>query len=61
MSSRKPDLYAIVANVYALRLIPVDPKSMIMLGGAMLLPFIPVVFMALPFAQILAGLKTLLF
>lgn len=59
--SATTDLYSIVANVYALRLVPIDLKSVIMLGSAMLLPFVPVVFLALPVEQILAGLKKLLF
>jgi hypothetical protein len=59
--SATTDLYAIVANVYALRLVPIDLKSIVMLGIALLLPFVPIVFLALPMAEILAGLKTLLF
>ncbi|RWP54833.1 hypothetical protein [Mesorhizobium sp.] len=59
--SATTDLYAIVANVYALRLVPIDLKSIAMLGIALLLPFVPVVFLALPMAEILAGLKGLLF
>jgi hypothetical protein len=59
--SATTDLYSIVANVYALRLIPIDGKSVILFGIAMLLPFIPVVFLTLPAEQILAGLKKLLF
>jgi hypothetical protein len=55
------DLYAIVANVYALRLVPIDLKSIAMLGVALLLPFVPIVFLALPMDEILAGLKGLLF
>ncbi|PTE11099.1 hypothetical protein C9427_07735 [Mesorhizobium helmanticense] len=59
--SATTDLYAIVANVYSLRLVPVDLKSIASLGVALLLPFVPVVFMALPAEQILADLKNLLF
>ncbi|TIO04491.1 hypothetical protein [Mesorhizobium sp.] len=59
--SATTDLYAIVANVYALRLVPIDLKSIVMLGIALLLPFVPIVFLALPMAEILAGLKKLLF
>jgi hypothetical protein len=59
--SATTDLYAIVANVYALRLVPIDPKSIAMLAIALLLPFVPIVFLALPVNQILAGLKSLLF
>lgn len=59
--SATTDLYAIVANVYALRLVPIDLKSIVTLGIALLLPFVPIVFLALPMAEILAGLKELLF
>ncbi|WP_157385633.1 hypothetical protein [Mesorhizobium sp. STM 4661] len=59
--SATTDLYAIVANVYSLRLVPIDMKSVAALGVALLLPFVPVVFLALPAEQILAELKGLLF
>ncbi|TAU72755.1 hypothetical protein [Rhizobium leguminosarum] len=59
--SATTDLYSVVANVYALRLVPIDLKSVVILLGAMLLPFIPVVFLALPGDQILAGLKQMIF
>ncbi|MDX8492102.1 hypothetical protein RFN29_10965 [Mesorhizobium sp. VK22B] len=59
--SATTDLYAIVANVYSLRLVPIDLKSAAALGTALLLPFIPVVFLALPVEQILAELRGLLF
>jgi hypothetical protein len=59
--SATTDLYSIVANVYAMRLVPIDIKSVILLGIAILLPFVPVVFLALPLEQIAAGLKKLLF
>jgi hypothetical protein len=55
------DLYSIVANVYAMRLIPIDLKSVIILSVAALFPFIPVVLLALPLDQIATGLKKLLF
>ena len=59
--STTTDLYSIVGNVYALRLVPIDAKSVVMFGIATLFPFVPVVFLALPADQILAGLKKLLF
>jgi hypothetical protein len=59
--SATTDLYSIVANVYALRLVPIDMKSVTMLAIALLLPFVPVVFLALPIEEILADLKNLLF
>ena len=59
--SATTDLYSITANIYAQRFIPIDIRSLIILAGAMIVPFIPVVFLALPTEQILAGLKKLLF
>ena len=59
--STTTDLYSIVGNVYALRLVPIDAKSVVMFGIATLFPFVPVVFLALPADQILAALKKLLF
>jgi hypothetical protein len=59
--SATTDLYAITANVYALRLIPIDISSLIMLGSAMLLPFVPVVVLTVPLDVIWTKLKGLLF
>ncbi len=59
--SATTDLYQVVANIYEMRLIPIDVKSLVMLVGAMLLPFVPVVLLAVPADQILTGLKGLLF
>jgi hypothetical protein len=59
--SATTDLYSIVSNVYALRLVAIDPASLAMFGGALLIPFAPVVLLAMPAEQILAGLKKLLF
>jgi hypothetical protein len=59
--SATTDLYSITANVYALRLIPMDHLSPILLGGAMLLPFIPVVVLAVPPDVIWSGIKQMLF
>lgn len=55
------DLYSIVANVSALRLVPIDIKSIAVLGSMTLLPFVPVAFLTLPSDQIVAVLKKLLF
>jgi hypothetical protein len=59
--STTTDLYSIVANVYAMRLVPIDFRSVAVFGVAMLLPFIPAVFLALPAEEILSGLNKLLF
>ncbi len=58
--SATTDLYAVVANIYEMRLIAIDVKSLVMLLGAMLLPFVPVVLLAVPMNDILSGLKALL-
>lgn len=55
------NLYSIVANVYALRLIPTEFRSVSILCGAALLPFLPVVLMTSSSEQILAGLRALIF
>ncbi len=59
--SATTDLYSIVANVQALRLVPIDLRSVLFLCGAMLIPFVPVVLLALPIEQIIAGMKALIF
>ena len=55
------DLYSVVANVRALRFIPVDGRSLIILGCAMLPPFIPVVLLAVPLEVIWSKVTELLF
>src|SRR5262245_51913934 len=42
------DLCGVVSNVYGLRFAPIDSKSLIGLALAMLLPFVPVVLLAVP-------------
>jgi hypothetical protein len=59
--SATTDLYSITANVYALRLVPIDVLSLMVLGGAMLVPFIPVVLLAVPMDVIWSSVKGLLF
>jgi hypothetical protein len=58
--SSTTDLYQVVANIYAMRLIPIDFRSVAMYGVAMLLPFLPVAFLIVPLDEVLAGLKSLL-
>lgn len=58
--SATTDLYQIVANVNAMRFIPVGLKDIGLLVGIMLLPFIPVVLLMVPIGTILAGIKGLL-
>ena len=54
------DLYSIVANVYQMRLVPIDITSFEILGIVMLLPFVPVVLLIVPVNEILTDLKALL-
>ena len=58
--SAATDLYQVVDRVHDMRLIPVDYKSVAVLAGATLLPFIPVVIIALPFDVMLDTLVGLL-
>jgi hypothetical protein len=59
--SATTDLYAVVANIYDMRFIPIDLRSIAILVAVMLLPFVPVLLLAVPIDQILSGLKGLLF
>jgi hypothetical protein len=59
--SATADLYAVTANVHALRFVPVDAKDIAALAIAMLIPFIPVVLLAVPADAIWSGIKGLLF
>src|SRR5207302_1329448 len=58
--SATTDLYQIVANVYAMRFVPVDFKSLLMLAGATLLPFLPVALLEMPLDALVTRLKELL-
>jgi hypothetical protein len=59
--SATADLYAVVANVHAIRFVPIDIKDLIALAVAMLLPFVPVVLLAFPLDVIWTQIKSLLF
>ncbi|MDT3686363.1 MAG: hypothetical protein RO009_15110 [Pseudorhodoplanes sp.] len=54
------DLYAVVANVHAIRFVPVGIKDLIMLAAAILLPFVPVVLLAFPLDEIWKSVASLL-
>lgn len=54
------DLYAIVENVHAMRFIPVELKDVAALVAAILLPFLPVVALAVPPQVIWQQIKSLL-
>ena len=59
--SATTDLYSVAANVYAIRLLPLDLKDLVVITGALLVPFVPVVLLAIPADQILSGLQKLMF
>lgn len=59
--SATADLYAIVSNVHAMRFVPIDAKDMFTLAIAILLPFLPVVLLAIPVAAIWTEAMKLLF
>jgi hypothetical protein len=58
--SATADLYGVAANVYALRFVPVDLKDLAALAAALLAPFVPVVFLAIPLDVLLKSLRSLL-
>ena len=59
--SATADLYAIATNVNAIRFVPIDLRNLIALTVALLLPFAPVVLLAIPVKTILQSLQKLLF
>ena len=59
--SATTDLYAIASNVYAIRFVPIDTKDVLTLIGALALPFVPVLLLAVPLNVILDQVKNLLF
>jgi len=59
--SAATDLYQIVSNVYGIRFVAVDRKDLIILTVAMLVPYVPVLLLAVPISVILAQARSLLF
>jgi len=51
--SATTDLYSITSNVYRMRLVPLDLRGLVPLAIATVLPFVPVVLVALPFERVL--------
>jgi hypothetical protein len=51
--SATTDLYSIASNVYHMRIVPLDLRSLVPLALATVLPFVPVILIALPFKQVL--------
>jgi hypothetical protein len=58
--SATADLYQVVSNVYEMRLLPVDLKSVVLLAGVALLPFLPVLLLAAPLDVILQRFAAIL-
>jgi hypothetical protein len=58
--SAMADLSQVVANANAMRTVPVDLISLIVLAGGILLPFVPIVLMTVPASVVFSALGTLL-
>jgi hypothetical protein len=59
--SATTDLHSVVSNVYAIRFVPVDLKNLIALAVALVIPFGPVLLLAIPVSTILQSLQKLFF
>jgi hypothetical protein len=58
--SATTDLYQIVSNAYDINFLPVNLRAVILLIVNTLLPFLPVLFLALPFEVVFEGLAKFL-
>ncbi|WP_395332258.1 hypothetical protein WBP06_04475 [Novosphingobium sp. BL-8H] len=58
--SAAADLFTVTGGVQSMRFIPVDPRSILVLGVATLLPFVAALFLTMPFDVVIATLKGLL-
>jgi hypothetical protein len=59
--SATADLYSVAANANAVRFVPVDLKNLIVIVGALLLPFVPVVLLAVPINVLWTSFKKMMF
>ena len=59
--SATTDLYQVVGNVFAMRFVPVDLRSVAILLAASLAPFVPAMFLSMPTSEVIAEIKGLLF
>ena len=59
--SATTDLYSVVGNVYGMRLFPLDFTDLVIFAVTMLLPFVPVVLLAVPSDVLWSSLKDMLF
>lgn len=55
------ELFQLVANVYKMRFLPLDPRSVLLLIGTTLLPFAPLLLVAAPLDVVLKDLVRFLF
>ena len=58
--SATTDLYQVVSNVYAMGVMPMDLRNLVILMLATLLPFAPVALIAVPLDVVLTKLSELL-
>jgi hypothetical protein len=54
--SATTDLYQVVSNVYAMKVVPIDPLGVAFLGAITLLPFLPVLLGSQPLDELLKKL-----
>jgi hypothetical protein len=59
--SEVTDLYQVVGNVYEMRFVPIELRSVLQLVGMTLLPLVPVVLLSLPLDVIVKTVTRLLF
>jgi hypothetical protein len=59
--SATADLYSVAANVHAIRFVPIDIKDLIAITSALLLPFVPVLLLAIPVNVIWSSLQKMMF
>ncbi|WP_395395506.1 hypothetical protein WBP07_08550 [Novosphingobium sp. BL-8A] len=58
--SAAADLFTVTGGVQSMRFVPVDPRSVVVLTVATLLPFVAALFLTMPFNVVIATLKGLL-
>lgn len=58
--SAAADLFAVTGGVQSMRFVPMDPRSVVVLAAATLLPFVVALFLTMPLNVVIATLKGLL-
>lgn len=59
--SAATDLFQVVSNVYSMRFLPIEPRSLVILLCFSLAPFLPAMFLSMPAEVVIQELKGLLF